>query len=371
MQAAFSLAMVQVYYGLRKAIATLKTRMAFFDPVHKYNKNLASPPPPPAFFTRALHPRVALGCLLALVLLALSSCHRSVPVIAVIPRTCGTWLWEAEHTGVEREAPHHGLYVYWNAPMREDDVQRQIEILSDSVHNRAKGVIISPIEDLPLRTPVERAMNSGVPVVVIGTDLGLPVSAHLGYVLSDEKAGGMLAAHRIGAILHGRGSVAILGINNRLASTSERARSLETTLADEFPEIHVTFRSLALPTVAQEQQVAERTLAGDSRPDVIVALSESSTRGTFFALINSHRTREIPLIGFDQNILAPIRTGEIDSVIILNTMRMGREAIKLLASQLSGHPGQSRIVLQPLLVTNQNIDSPQVRETLDLDWFRQ
>ena len=314
---------------------------------------------------------IALPCLLAVFLLAATACRRPELVIAVIPRTCGTWLWEAEHTGVAREAPRHGLAVYWNAPMREDDIQGQIEILASAVQHQVGGVIISPIADLPLRTPLERTLNAGIPVVVVGTDLGLAPSNNLAYVLTDENAGGMLAAHRIGQILHGRGSVAILGINNKLAGTSERARSLEATLADEFPGIHVVFRSLALPTVAQEQQVAERMLASEQRPDVIVALSEPSTRGAFFALIESNRIRKIRLIGFDQNILAPIRSGDIDSVVILNTYQMGREAMKLVSDELAGRPVQPRVILQPELVTRETIDSPRVRQTLDLDWFRQ
>jgi len=51
-----------------------------------------------------------------------------------------------------------------------------------------------------------------------------------------------------GKLLGGQGTVAILGISNQLTSTADRARSVEATLAEEFPQIHVVFRSLALPT---------------------------------------------------------------------------------------------------------------------------
>ena len=78
--------------------------------------------------------------------LLLTGCRKQVPTIAVIPRTCGTLLWEAEHTGVEREATASGLYVYWNAPMREDDVQGQIEILTHALDRGARGLIVSPVE---------------------------------------------------------------------------------------------------------------------------------------------------------------------------------------------------------------------------------
>ena len=315
------------------------------------------------------HTRILLLLALSVTAVALSGCRRGVPTIAVIPRTCGTWLWEAEHTGVERQAAAYRFNVYWNAPMREDDVQGQISILSHSLKSGVQGVIVAPVEALPLRTSVYRAVQDGTPVIVVGTDLGLAPGKKLAYVLNDERTGGQMAARRIGAVLNGHGSVAILGISNQLTSSAQRARSLEATLAAEFPNIHVIFRSLALPTVSQEQQVTEKLLAEGTHVDAIVALTEASTRGAFYALIEFDRTRSTPLIGVDQNILAPVRTGEIDSVVILNTYQMGRSAMRLMADEISGNLREQYVIVQPQLVTRETIDSSAVRETLDLNWF--
>ncbi len=253
--------------------------------------------------------------------------------------------------------------------MRQDDVHGQIELLEKTAREKMAGVIISPIEDLPLRTPLNRLIQAGTPVVVVGTDLGLAPQKHLSYVLNDETAGGQLAARQIGRILHGKGTVAILGIDKRLSSTAERARSVENTLTSEFPSISVVFRSLALPTVSQEQQVAEKMLARGTHPDAIIALSEYATRGAFFALVESNLVRTIHLLGFDQNELAPIRTGEIDAVVVQDTNEMGREAMNLIAQELHGKPQQTRIIVQPELATRETIDSPRVRESVNLDWW--
>jgi ribose transport system substrate-binding protein len=77
------------------------------------------------------------------------------------------------------------------------------------------------------------------------------------------------------------------------------------------------------------------------------------------------------LVGFDQNILAPIRIGEIDSVVIQNTFQMGRVAMKLMAEEIKGTPSQPYVTVQPLLVTRETIDSTAIRETLDLAWYKQ
>jgi ribose transport system substrate-binding protein len=316
--------------------------------------------------SRVPAPRKWAACAL---LCLLTACHRQPPLIAAIPRTCGTLLWEAEHTGIQHEATADRVNIYWNAPMREDDVQGQIEVLSKAMERSVRGVIISPVEALPLRTPVHRVLEHGIPVVVVGTDLGLPPGNNLAYVLNDERLGGEMAARRIAQILHGEGTVAVMGISNQLTSTAERARSLETTLTLEAPHIHVVFRSLALPTVSQEQQVAEKLLAKNAQVNVIVALSESSTRGAYYALTEFNKTSAIRLVGFDQNLIAPIRTGAIDSVIMQNTQEMGRAAMGLMNDELHRGAPQSRVVLRPVQVTQANLDSDMVKQILDLRWF--
>jgi ribose transport system substrate-binding protein len=307
--------------------------------------------------------------LIALAVLAVTGCRRSAPTIAVIPKTCGTLLWEPEHTGVEREAKKRGINVYWNAPMREDDIQGQIDLVSRALDRGAKGVIVSPVAALPFRAPAHAMLQKGIPVVVIGTDLGLAPDKRLAYVLNDEHYGGQLAARKIGQLLEGHGAVAIMGISNQLTGTAERVRSLEATLAEEFPLIRVTSRSLALPTVSQEQEAAEKLLAQNVPVDAIVALSQTSTRGAFYALTEFNKTSTVRLVGFDQDLLVPMRMGGLDAVIMQNTQQMGRAAMQLMDEEMHGSASQRYVVLQPQLVTRENLDSAQVREMLDLRWF--
>src|SRR5438552_12995839 len=162
-----------------------------------------------------------------LVLVFSAACNRGPKLVAVIPRSCGTVLWEPEHAGAAHLARKNGVEVYWNAPPREDDVEGQIALLEKAVNRGLFGVILTPDETLPLRTPVRRMVAHGLPVVVVGTYLGIAPSAKLSYVLNDDEAGGQMAARRLGAILKGSGSVAILGVNPQLTGITDRERSLE------------------------------------------------------------------------------------------------------------------------------------------------
>ncbi|HKF50322.1 MAG TPA: substrate-binding domain-containing protein [Terracidiphilus sp.] len=307
----------------------------------------------------------------ACILLAIScaGCKRTPPTVAVIPRTCGTALWEPEHAGAAAVARSTGLNLYWNAPMRDDDTLTQISLIEKSVDRGMAGIIVSPIQTLPMRTPIRRVLARGIPVVVIDTELGIPSGPRLSYVLNDEQAGGQIAARRIGEILHGKGNIAIVGIEPELKSNTVRERSFETVLGREFAGIHVVARRLGLSSVPQEQHNAEELLAGNESLDAIVALSLASTRGTYYALAESAKAGRIKLVGFDQDLIPPIRDGGIDSVVVQNTFEMGRLAMELMNREIQGAAGATEVNVQPVLMTRANVDSAEIRSILNLSWW--
>src|SRR3954447_5740364 len=72
-------------------------------------------------------------------------CKRTPWTVAVIPRTCGTALWEPLHAGAAAVARSIGMNLYWNAPMRDNDVQTQISLVEKSLERGVAGIIVSPI----------------------------------------------------------------------------------------------------------------------------------------------------------------------------------------------------------------------------------
>src|SRR6201996_2781639 len=178
----------------------------------------------------------------ALLLTLSAGCRRGPIAIAVIPRACGTALWEPEHAGAADAARERGMEVYWNAPTRTHDVQKQIALLEKVVTRHYRGIVLAPDETLALRTPIKTALATHIPIVVVGTELGIDAANNLSYVLNDEAAGGRLGARRLGSILGGQGTVAVLGLDPKLRSISLRDRSFEDTLAVEYPRIHLVAR---------------------------------------------------------------------------------------------------------------------------------
>lgn len=288
--------------------------------------------------------------------------------IALIPITTGVPLWDAAHAGAVRAAAGCGLGVHYNAPAREDDLQGQLALFDHSRGGDFAGIILAPIQAQAMRNPVQRAVSAGTPIVVIGEDLGIR-RLNLAYVLTDEWMGGRMAADRIGTLLRGNGAVAIMGLDLNRSSSLEREQSFEAELLKSFPGIHVVGRRSGSANLAQEQQIAQELLALPQRVDALVALSAASTRGAYFAKLNQINTKPLHIVGFDQDLMTPITSGEIDGVVAVRTREIGEVAARLICAGINGNPMQARTVVLPMMVTAANIGSPEVTHLMDRAWW--
>jgi ribose transport system substrate-binding protein len=294
---------------------------------------------------------------------------RATERIAVIPQTEGTLVWEAAHVGAEEAVRNRAAFIYWNAPAREDDVEAQIGIVDRVVGENYQGLVLAPDQSLALITPVRRALARGMPAVVIGSPLAMPAGNNLFYILNDNQAGGRIAAQRVGEILHGSGSVAILGINPDLAGVMTRARVFESVLAQQYPRIRIVEKRLGSFNVPHEQQVAQDTIEMHPDLDAIVAMSGPSVDGALATLSSLPPGHAIHMIGFDVDTW-PILSNNpsLDCVIQEDTRTMGRLAVELILDKRAGKPAQAETLIPPTVITRGNVDSPQVRAMWSQDW---
>lgn len=298
------------------------------------------------------------------------SCGPQQPCrIAVIPQTEGAMIWEAAHVGAEESAHRHGAFVYWNAPTREDDVEGQIAIVDRVVDSGYSGLVLAPDQALALMTPVRRAVARGIPTVVIGTPLAMPPDGGLFYILNDNEQGGSLAARRVGELLHGNGTVAVLGIDPDLTGNMIRARAFEQVLSRDYPAIHIVEKRMGSFNIPREQQVAQDTITSHPGLDVIVAMMATTIEGTLSALHSVPGGDKIKVIGFDTANWPPFdQNPSLDCVFQEDTRAMGEKAVDLILASRAGHSVPVQTTIEPRMITRQNLNSAEIQRMLSQDW---
>jgi ribose transport system substrate-binding protein len=302
-------------------------------------------------------------------LFGLLGCRWKSPVrIAVIPRTSGTMLWDPEHGGARAAAAaNSGTEIYWNAPTREDDVAAQIALVEQVSRRGYRGLVLAPVQSLALITPVRRAMAGGLYTVIVSSPLPVSPGGDLSYILNDDEAGGRIAAQRAALILHGHGSVAVLGINPDIDGIMVRARSFEQFMTRNYPDIHVVDKRMGSFNVPHEQQIVEETLKANPEVDLIVALMWATTRGAMSTIDSAPSNHQVKVIGFDPDAMA-FTSPSLDSVIVQNTREMGNMAVGQIEAQIKRQPVPAIVNLPPVLVTRENLNSEEVRKLTSMDW---
>ena len=290
--------------------------------------------------------------------------------IAVIPRTTGVMLWEAEHSGASAAARKRGFQIYWNAPTREDDVEGQIALLQRIKNEKFDGLVLAPDQALALMTPVRNIVAARIPTVVVSSPLPLPPETGLSYILNDDSETGRTAAERLGFVLAAKGTVGLISLDPNLLGLMAQVRSFDETLRHRFPRIQVVDRSLGAFNGAEVQQITGDMLDKYPALDAIVSFTAVATRGAFLSLRKRNRTRRVKLIGCEQeaDIIAAVERGEIDSVVAEDAYQMGYRAIETIAAMRQGAKPQERVLLRPLLITRENVNSSEIKRALNFGW---
>jgi ribose transport system substrate-binding protein len=175
-----------------------------------------------------------------------------------------------------------------------------------------------------------------------------------------------MAAEQVAHLIKKKGSIAVLGIDPDIAGIMIRARSLEKALR-AYPDIRIVDKHMGSFNTPYDQQIAEETLRQHPDLDAIIALTSTATRGCSIAI--SHGKRKIHLVGFDDlDDLAPLREGTVDAMISQNSREMGIEAVNTLAAQLQGKAVPAEVKIRPVLLTKDNLDSPETRQLLSNTW---
>jgi ribose transport system substrate-binding protein len=296
----------------------------------------------------------SLGCLMVMVPGMRSA--PSPPVIAFIPRTTGTNLTEDMHRGAQAAALSAGYRIYWNAPTREDDVDRQIRITEAAVRRGARAVILGPTNPRGVTTMLDKFQNRKMPVVVVQTESPIPAGSYLTSVTPDQSQFGRLAAERVMQITGGSGQVAILGLDRATPETLIRASSFIEAL-ETHPGIEIVTQSQGSVQTLEAEQSARAVIHAFPSLRVIFAVSADATQGAVLLLNSVGPKARIALIGCDRDLFLvdDLLRGKIDSLVGIDAYSIGYQAMRTAVMGAGGHPLPPPTHIEPVLITRDNI----------------
>lgn len=298
--------------------------------------------------------------------LGLASCNRGSgkPVVGVVPKGTNHIFWQTIHAGALKAASEYGFEALWNAPQLEIDASRQITIVENLITRQVAGIVLAPVDEEALVAVVERAAGMGIPVSIF--DSGIKTNKILTYVATDNYEAGRMAARRMGEILGGAGKVGVIGFMPGSASTMQREQGFVDAIAEEFPGIENLGVRFNMADRAKAMEEAENLMT--AHPDLagLFADNESSTDGTVRAVKQRGLAGKLKVVGFDASdeLIAEMRAGAIDSIVVQDPFKMGYEATKAMGEQLAGREPEREMDSGAYLVTPENVDTAEMQAVL-------
>lgn len=235
----------------------------------------------------------------------------------------------------------------------QDSVSKQLSDLEDLIQRGVEVLIINPTDSDAVVPAVLAANQAGIPVIAV--DRGISGGMLAYYVVSDNVAGGAMAAEFICQQLGGSGPVVELEGIPGTSAARERGQGFNDYLSANCPEITVIARQTANFNRAEGLTVMENILQAQPEIAAVFAHNDEMALGALQAIRASGRTMLI--VGFDatDDAVAAVNACEMGATVAQQPAELGRMAVEAAAEILaSGAPSETVNVMVPLqLVTNE------------------
>jgi len=292
--------------------------------------------------------------------------------IAVIPKGTTHEFWKSVHAGAIKAGKEAGAEIIWKGPLKEDDREEQIKVVEDFVTRGVSGIVLAPLDDSALRAPVHNATASGIPVVIIDSDL--KSEEHVSFVATDNYKGGQSAGEHLAKLLGGRGKIVMLRYQEGSASTMNREQGFLDAIKKS-PGIEVVSSNQYGGATTESAYSASENLlaplknADGLKIDGIFCPNESTTFGMLRALQDGGFAGKVKFVGFDASskLLQGLSDGQIDALVVQNPFHMGELGVATLVAHLQGKKVEKRVDTGATLVTAANMKEPAIANVLNPD----
>lgn len=297
------------------------------------------------------------------------------PLVAVVPMTTTDEFWQIIHAGAVRGAHDCHARLLWQGPLTYNR-NAQLDILETMIIRQVQAIVVAPIDRNAARAAVENAARSGIPVIVI--DSNLNSKNQVSFVATDNFKAGYQAADHLAMLVGHKGDIVLMRGAAGNASVDNRERGFLEALK-KYPNLNLlSSNQRAGATFEESYKSCENLLTrfkvagGNTSIEGIFCPNEMSTFAMLRALQDNGLIGTLKFVGFDSSpkLNRALYKGQIDCLVVQNPMRMAYMGVKTAVDHLAGRPVLKRIDTGVTLATPQTANDPKVRELLEPDLAR-
>lgn len=235
----------------------------------------------------------------------------------------------------------------------QNDTLKQRSHVEEFVSAGVDLLIISPKEAQPLTEPVAKAMDAGIPVIVL--DRSLLGDKYTCFIGADNTKIGKAAGQWIAKKLNGKGKlVELKGLMTSIPGQDRDRGFREGIAGSNLEVIFDTDMKWLEPNARQEMESA---LSRCPKIDCVYAHNDPGAHGAYLAAKQAGREKEMIFVGIDalpQEGVAYVKDGILDATFQYPTG--GAEAIDTALRILAGEKVPQKITLGSRLFDKETVD---------------
>jgi ribose transport system substrate-binding protein len=287
--------------------------------------------------------------------------------IAVIVKTANSDFWQNVKKGAaDGVTAFPGYTTTFQGAASDTDLAGQVALVENAVNRKAAAIVLAPSDPDALIPAMKKAWEARIPVILIDSAAGDAGKAYYqSFLATDNKKAGELCAQALIDKIGTSGKIAVMSYTAGSGSEIGRVGGFKDYIkAHSKLEIVGTFYSNSQMGTALNQT----TDVLGAHPDLkgLFGANEPTAIGMGRALVQSGKAGKVVAIGFDGNsdLQGFIRDGTLEAIAVQSAYQMGKLGVATAVDAISGKTVPKLRDTGVVMVTKQNIDSPEAKNVL-------
>ena len=241
----------------------------------------------------------------------------------------------------------------------------QIPFLNAAIAKHPDAILIAPTNKSALISPIQRAVDAGIPVVTVDTFITKPLA--FTNVSTDNLAGGRAAADALVKAIGGSGEVAGISVNPGISTTDQRQQGFEQELR-KYSKVKYLGTQYCNDDQTKATNLMSALLAAHPNLKGVFAMNVVSGNGVTAAVKAKGKSGQVKLVEFDAGPpqVQALKAGTISALVAQYPYGIGQMGVQLAYKYVTGQKAgiKKHYGTGSAIITKANVNSPAMKKYL-------
>jgi len=270
--------------------------------------------------------------------------------------------WTALIAGARMAAQEHNIELTVVAADREDDYEKQNELILQAINQSPDVILISPSHYTKTLEAIKEVRKKGIKIVFIDSEVEEPVWDSI--VATDNFIAGTKMGNVAKLYIDDQTQIAVVGHVKTSSTAIERIRGLEYSLGTKKSQIVETV--FCDSTFEKAYELTVELVGKYPELDMIIGTNEYSAVGAADAIKDMGLSGKIKMVGFDNSIeeVQLLEEGVFAGIVVQKPFNMGYLGVEQAYKITQGDDYKVQLDSGSELITKENMYTEENQKLL-------